>query len=127
MDFLNDMTVIFDAWRQIGRFRFAQKRLNAYFDRSSSCGRMCLHHTSDGEDKGGCMKSVSGTFADEQQEDVAKSHRLEGAAKPPNTGKASLEMMWEDVFSTFFNKRKDLRKKTANAVCFSENKFNIKN
>lgn len=38
------------------------------------------------------MKSVSGTFADEQQEDIAKFHLLEGEAKHPNTGKAPLEM-----------------------------------
>lgn len=50
-----------------------------------------LHHRRGGGDEGAAWESYRG-FAEEQQEGVTGFHRLEGAAKIPNTGKAPLEV-----------------------------------
>lgn len=50
-----------------------------------------FHHRRGGGYEGAALESYQG-FAEEQQEGVTGFHRLEGAAKIPNTGKAPLEV-----------------------------------
>lgn len=131
-DFLNDMTAIFDAWWHIGRFWFAKKRLTAYFDPSSSCGRMCLHYKSDGGDEGGCMKSVSGglqmsssralpnfTVWKEQLSLQTREKRHWKCVKTP-TGFVMREFWSGKLSSPVFQQMERPTEETTNAVCSSE-------